>query len=405
MPARLGPQQWFGRPRRFAWQGHDQTGQACAGVLLADNAELARARLRRQGIAVHTLHWQWRSPAPASTAQLAASTRQWATLMRAGVHLVPALQMLARSAAPVLAAVLQAVRGEVERGTPLAQALAQHPAQFNALYVGMVQAGEAAGILDAMLERLADTLEANAALQRRLRGALAYPMAVGAIALVVLLALLLGVVPVFEEVFEALGAPLPWSTQAVLGLSRALSAHPVALLLACALLGAGAVRAAQDPRWRLAWQRRVLDWPGLGPLLALSVCARWAHTLAALLAAGVPLAEALPGAGQSAQHPVYARIGVHLQRRVAQGGRLSEAMAHTSRFPPLLVQLCATGEDSGMLATMLARAAELLGEELETRIASTSRLIEPLVVVLMGVVIGVILVAMYLPIFQLGQAF
>ena len=225
------------------------------------------------------------------------------------------------------------------------------------------------------------------------------------LALAVLLALLVWVVPVFEEVFQAFGAALPWSTQWVLGLSRALTHPSWALLLACALLAALAITAGRQARWRLAWQRQLLDWPVLGTLTMLSVSARWAHTLSALLAAGVPLAEALPSASQSAQHPVYARIGTHLQRRVAQGGRLSEALAHTGRFPPLLVQLCATGEDSGMLEAMLARAAELLGEELETRIASASRLIEPLVVVLMGAVIGVILVAMYLPIFQLGQVF
>ena len=392
-------------PRRYAWQGSDSEGQPCAGVALADNAELARASLRRQGIRVHTLHRQWRAPPPVGTAQLAASTRQWATLMRAGLHLVPALHMLERSAAAGLAPVLHAVRAEVERGSALSQALAQHPAQFSALYVGMVQAGERAGILDAMLERLASTLEANAALQRRVRGALAYPLAVGMIALAVLVALLVLVVPVFEEVFQAFGAPLPWSTQLVLSVSRALTAHPATLLLVGALLASLYAQAQRQPAWRLAWQRQLLNWPGVGPLLVLSVTARWAHTLSALLAAGVPLTEALPSAGQSAQHPVYQRIGTHLQRRVAQGGRLSEALAHTGRFPPLLVQLCATGEDSGTLATMLARAAELLGEELDTRIASSARLIEPLVVVVLGAAIGVILVAMYLPIFRLGQAF
>ena len=395
----------FAGPRRYTWQGQDAAGQACQGELWADNTELARASLRRQGISVQALRWQWRTPSPASTAQLAASTRQWATLLRAGVHLVPAMQMLARSATPVLAPVLQAVQTEVERGTPLSQALAQHPRQFGALYVGMVQAGESAGILDAMLERLATTLETNAALQRRVHGALAYPAVVSAMALAVLLALLVWVVPVFEEVFQAFGATLPWSTQWVLGLSRALTAHPVALLLACALLATLSLTAARQARWRLAWQRQLLDWPVVGQMIVLSVCARWAHTLSALLAAGVPLAEALPNASQSAQHPVYVRIGAHLQRRVAQGGRLSEALAHTGRFPPLLVQLCATGEDSGMLEAMLARAATLLGEELELRIASSSRLIEPLVVVILGAVIGVILVAMYLPIFQLGQVF
>ena len=161
----------------------------------------------------------------------------------------------------------------------------------------------------------------------------------------------------------------------------------------------------QNPGWQRQWHRRVLAWPGIGPLVRTSVLARWAHTLSALLAAGVPLTEALPVAGRATGHPVYERINEHLQRRVAQGGRLSEGMAHTGRFPDMLVQMCATGEDTGTLDTLLNKAAALMAEELDARVHALTSLLEPLIVVLLGGAIGVILVAMYLPIFRLGQVF
>jgi type IV pilus assembly protein PilC len=164
-------------------------------------------------------------------------------------------------------------------------------------------------------------------------------------------------------------------------------------------------RLRRHPTWQRQWHRRVLQWPGIGALVRTSVLARWAHTLSALLAAGVPLTEALPVAGQATGHPVYARINEHLQRRVAQGGRLSEGMAHTGRFPDLLVQQCATGEDTGTLDTLLGKAADLMTEELDARVRALSSLIEPLLIVVLGGAIGVILVAMYLPIFRLGQVF
>jgi type IV pilus assembly protein PilC len=161
----------------------------------------------------------------------------------------------------------------------------------------------------------------------------------------------------------------------------------------------------QQPAWQRQWHRQVLKLPGIGHMVRTSVLARWAHTLSALLAAGVPLAEALPVAGNATGHPVYARINEHLQRRVAQGGRLSEGMAHTGRFPDLLVQLCTTGEETGTLDTLLGKAAELMTDELDTRVNALSSLIEPLIILILGGAIGVILVAMYLPIFRLGQVF
>ena len=391
----------------YRWQGLDTHGRRQQGVLQAGNAQLAHALLRRQAITVHKLERQWwahTTPIPSQV--IAAMTRQWAVLIQAGVSLAPALQMLQRSATRTdMATLLGQILEDVENGLALAQALGKHPGQFSPLYISMVHAGETAGILETMMERLAQTLEKNEALRSKVRSALAYPLTVVAIAVAVLMLILLYVVPVFEDVFRSFGAELPWSTRAVLALSQSIGqgAGWIALLSAPAawLLH----RQWQNPGWQRQWHRRVLAWPGIGPLIRTSVLARWAHTLSALLAAGVPLTEALPVAGRATGHPVYERINEHLQRRVAQGGRLSEGMAHTGRFPDMLVQMCATGEDTGTLDTLLNKAAALMAEELDARVHALTSLLEPLIVVLLGGAIGVILVAMYLPIFRLGQVF
>ncbi len=391
----------------YRWHGTDARGQPQQGTLQASDIELARALLRREGIRVQQLERQWWSrQKPLSGKTITSMTRQWAALIRAGVSLVPALQMLQRSATqPTLARLLEEVRQDVETGLALSQALDRHPQAFGPLYVSMVHAGESAGILDTMMERLAQTLEKNEKLRSRVRAALTYPVVVTVLALAVLVLMLMYVVPVFEEVFQSFGAELPWSTRAVLTLSQAVShGAPWAALLALPML-ALLRRQWQQPALQRQWHRRVLGLPGVGDLVRTSVLARWAHTLSALLEAGVPLTEALPVAGRATGHPVYERINEHLQRRVAQGGRLSEGMAHTGRFPDMLVQLCATGEESGTLGILLGKAAELMTEELDARVQALSSLIEPLIIVVLGGAIGVILVAMYLPIFRLGQVF
>ena len=391
----------------YRWQGTDARGQPQQGTLQASDIELARALLRREGIRVQQLERQWWSrQKPLSGKTITSMTRQWAALIRAGVSLVPALQMLQRSATqPTLARLLEEVRQDVESGLALSQALDRHPQAFGPLYVSMVHAGESAGILDTMMERLAQTLEKNEKLRSRVRAALTYPVVVTVLALAVLVLMLMYVVPVFEEVFQSFDAELPWSTRAVLTLSQAVShGAPWAALLALPML-ALLRRQWQQPALQRQWHRRVLGLPGVGDLVRTSVLARWAHTLSALLEAGVPLTEALPVAGRATGHPVYERINEHLQRRVAQGGRLSEGMAHTGRFPDMLVQLCATGEESGTLGILLGKAAELMTEELDARVQALSSLIEPLIIVVLGGAIGVILVAMYLPIFRLGQVF
>jgi type IV pilus assembly protein PilC len=400
------------QPLSFAWHGRDAQGRPLQGRLKAPTSGLARAQLRRQGVQQVRLQRLWWDRLPrVHPKELSLMTRQLAALLRAGLPLLQSLDMLSRSlTSSALTEVMQQVNNDVASGLALHQALDKHPASFSGLYISMVQAGEAAGILDTMIERLAHTLEKNEALRSRVRSALMYPMAVMGVAMVVLVLILVFVVPVFEDVFKSFGADLPWATQVVVALSDGLSSSgPVALVLA--LLGMGWWQSPQQKttprhtRMRLWRDRWLLKLPVLGALLGTAVVARWAQTLSALLAAGVPLAEALGPVAQACDHAVYERLTGQLQRQVAQGSRLSEGMAQSGRFAPMIVQLCATGEETGALDHLLARAGALMQTELDDRVNGLSSLLEPLIIVVLGGLIGGILVAMYLPIFRLGQVF
>ena len=392
----------------FAWKGRDAQDRPVQGRLQAHDAGLARAQLRRQGVQQVRLQRLWfENRARVKPADLSLMTRQLAALLRAGVPLLQALDMLSRSLNTMaLKEVMQTVRDDVASGTALYEALARHPSHFSGLYTSMVQAGEAAGILDAMVERLAHTQEKNEALRSRVRSALMYPGVVMVVAIAVLVLILVGVVPVFEEVFQSFGADLPWPTQMVVALSEGLStAGPLAAL--GLLLGLWLGQRSQGAQARIqGWRDRwLLKLPLLGPLIGTAVVARWAQTLSALLAAGVPLTEALGPVAQACNHKVYERVTAQLQRQVAQGSRLSEGMARSGRFPDMIVQLCATGEETGAIDSLLARAGGLMETEVDDRLNGLSSLLEPLIIVVLGGLIGGILVAMYLPIFRLGQVF
>ena len=392
----------------FAWQGRDAQGRPTQGRLNAHTAGLARAQLRRQGVqSVRLQRLWWDRPPRVRPSDLSLMTRQLAALLRAGVPLLQSLDMLSRSLTSVaLLNIVQQVHNDVASGSALHEALARHPAHFTRLYTSMVQAGESAGILDTMMERLAHTLEKNEALRSRVRSALVYPTAVMGVAISVLVLILVFVVPVFEDVFKSFGAELPWATQIVVALSDGLSASgPVAVVVALLCLWFWQRPQAGQAQFKAAKDRWLLKLPMLGPLMGTAVVARWAQTLSALLSAGVPLAEALGPVAQACDHSVYEGVTLQLQRQVTQGSRLSEGMAQSDRFPPMIVQLCATGEETGAMDNLLARAGGLMETELDDRVNGLSSLLEPFIIVVLGGLIGGILVAMYLPIFRLGQVF
>ncbi len=392
----------------FRWRGLDSQGQTQSGEIQALNADLARVQLRRQGLQqVKVQRLWWSPPVTVKAKDMAVMTRQWAAMLRAGVPVVQALSMLCRSmGAKGLVAVMQSVRSDVEAGVALHDALAKHPQHFSGLYVHMVQAGEAAGILDTMMERLSLTLEKNEAMRSKIRSALMYPIAVMAVAVGILVLILVLVVPVFQDVFQSFGAELPLATQVVVGMSDALvRAWPAALPLGVLLFWSthqSNPKASHVRQWLARWWLR---WPVLGPLLTTAVVARWPQTLSALLAAGVPLPEALGPTAQACDHPVFERTTFQLQRRVVQGQSLSDSMAQSGRFPAMIVQLCATGEETGALDSLLGRAGSLMESALDDQVNGLSSLLEPLIIVVLGGFIGAILVAMYLPIFSLGQVF
>ena len=396
------------RTPTFLWTARDAQGRPVQGRIQALSLELAQAQLRRQGLQNLQVQRLWWASSPRiRTRDVAQMTRQLAALLRAGVPLLQALQMLSRSLpSAALTRVILAVHSDVEAGQALHAALAKHPAHFSGLYISMVQAGESAGILDTLMERLANTLEKNEALRSQVRSALTYPLAVMVISAAVLVMILVFVVPVFQDVFKSFGAELPWATQLVVALSGTLSASGPAALLAAVLLIAWLKQPNRHTSAFQAWlQRSLLKMPLLGGLIQSAVVARWTQTLSALLGAGVPLAEALGPVAQACDHAVFARTTEQLQRQVAQGSSLSEAMARSTRFPPMIVQLCHTGEETGSMDTLLARAGSLMENELDDRVNALSSLLEPLIIVVLGGLIGGILVAMYLPIFRLGQVF
>lgn len=392
----------------FRWSGLDPQGRPQRGTLQALHADLARAQLRRQGIQKAQVQRLWWSPPDGiKSKDLATMTRQWAAMLKAGVPVVQALAMLCKSMAhKSLVRVMQTVLSDVTSGIALHDALARHPRVFSSLFVHMVQAGESAGILDEIMERLSQTLEKNEALRSKIRSALMYPIAVLLVATGILVLILMWVVPVFEDVFQSLGAPLPWSTQVVVSLSDSLvQTWPLFLAMLTLPIWAAQHKGPSASRLRLWAAQWFLRWPVLGPLLTTSIVARWSQTLSALLSAGVPLTEALGPTAQACDHPVFERATFQLQRRVVQGSSLSEAMGQTERFPAMIVQLCATGEETGALDTLLGRAGSLMVTELDDQVNGLTSLLEPLIIVVLGGLIGAILVAMYLPIFNLGQVF
>lgn len=369
---------------------------------------LARAMLSHQGIRVTTLVVKPKVRRRRITAQeLALFTRQLATMLRAGVPLLQSFDLVIRSTPnPGLVDLLVHLRGDIETGSALNAAFRKHPQHFSPLYCSLVAAGEAAGILDDMMDKLAVTLEKNEALKSKIRSALMYPTAVITVAIAVVLVILIAVVPVFEDVFKSLGATLPLPTQWVIAASQMLS-HSVWLL---GLLAVMVVFV-----WRSGWHRRPaqqerldrwqLRLPWIGPMIQAAVVARWSQTLSAMLSAGIPLVEALGPVALACDHVTYAMASETMRDQVAQGSSLNESMSLTGLFPDLVIQMCAIGEETGSIDNMLARAGALLENEVHDRLAGLSSLLEPVIIVVLGTVVGGILVAMYLPIFKLGQVF
>jgi type IV pilus assembly protein PilC len=389
----------------FEWEGKDKNGKVVRGELRSGGEAQVSAQLRRQGVLVTKVKKRrMRGGSSIKQRDIAIFTRQLATMMKAGVPLLQAFDIVARGAAnPRLTKLLTDIRSDVETGTSLSVAFRKHPMQFNALYCNLVEAGEQGGILEQLLERLAIYEEKTMALKQKIKSALIYPVAVLVVAFVVLTIIMLFVIPAFKEVFSSFGADLPAPTLAVMWLSEQFVAYW--WLLFGVLFGGGYFFMQswrRSEKLQIAMDRLFLRLPIFGDLIRKSVLARWTRTLSTMFGAGVPLVEALDSVGGASGNAVYQIATEQIQKEVSTGTALTMAMQNTGVFPTMVLQMTAIGEESGSLDHMLGKAAEFYEEEVDEMVKGLSSLMEPIIISVLGVLIGGIVVSMYLPIFKLG---
>ena len=389
----------------FEWEGKDKNGKIVRGEVRSGGEAQVSAQLRRQGVLVTKVKKRrMRGGSSIKQKDIAVFTRQLATMMRAGVPLLQAFDIVARGAAnPRLTKLLTDIRSDVETGTSLSVAFRKHPMQFNALYCNLVEAGEQGGILEQLLERLAIYEEKTMQLKQKIKSALVYPVAVMVVAFVVLTIIMLFVIPSFKEVFTSYGADLPAPTLAVMWLSEQFVSYWYILF---GVIIGGSYFFLQtwrrSEKMQMTMDRLFLRLPVFGDLIRKAVLARWTRTLSTMFGAGVPLVEALDSVGGAAGNAVYAQATEQIQREVSTGTALTMAMQNTGVFPTMVLQMASIGEESGSLDHMLGKAAEFYEEEVDEMVKGLSSLMEPFIIVILGVLIGGIVVAMYLPIFKLG---
>ena len=389
----------------FEWEGKGKTGKLVRGEIRAGGEAVVSASLRRQGILITKVRKR-RTSGGRSIKQkdIAIFTRQLATMMKAGVPLLQSFDIVARgSTNPRLTKLLTDIRQDVETGTSLSSAFRKHPLHFDSLYCNLVEAGEAGGILEALLDRLAIYQEKTMAIKSKIKSALMYPIAVMVVAFVVVTVIMIFVIPAFKDVFKSFGGELPAPTLVVIALSEFFVQWWWAIF---GLLFGGLYfffeSWKRSEKMQMFMDRLLLRVPIFGDLINKSVIARWTRTLSTMFAAGVPLVEALDSVGGASGNAVYALATEQIQRDVSTGSALTTSMTSTGIFPVMVLQMTAIGEESGSLDHMLAKAAEFYEDEVDEMVKGLSSLMEPFIIVILGVIIGGIVVAMYLPIFKLG---
>ncbi len=394
------------REMLFDWEGKDKNGKLVRGEMRAGGEAMLNASLRRQGILVTKVKKRRLSGGKAiKQKDIAVFTRQLATMMRAGVPLIQSFDIVARgSSNPRMTRMLNDIRSDVETGTSLSSAFRKHPLYFDALYCNLVEAGEAGGILEALLDRLAIYQEKTMAIKNKIRSAMIYPVAVMVVAFVVLAVIMIFVIPAFKDVFSSFGADLPAPTLVVIAMSEFFVTYWYLIFLV--IFGGTYVffqSWKRSVKMQKAMDRLLLRVPVFGELVRKSSIARWTRTLSTMFAAGVPLVEALDSVGGASGNAVYQEATEQIQKDVSTGSALTTSMQTTGVFPVMVVQMCAIGEESGSLDQMLGKAAEFYEDEVDEAVKGLSSLLEPFIIVILGVMIGGIVVSMYLPIFKLGQ--
>jgi type IV pilus assembly protein PilC len=396
-------------PVIFLWEGRDKRGVKLKGQQVASNPNLVRAELRRQGISPIRVR---KKPKPLfggagrriKSKEIAAFSRQLATLLKSGVPLVTSFQIIAGGVQnPRMRTMVDKIRTDVETGSSLFEALSAHPAHFDELYTNLVKAGESAGVLDSILDEIASYKERIESIKGKIKKALYYPAAVIAVAIIVSAILLIYVIPQFEGIFASFGADLPAFTRMVVGVSRWMRANGVVLVVGIIFAIAAFVLARKRSTTFAHWLDRIaLKLPIVGAILEKAAIARFCRTLAITFAAGVPLVDALKIVAGATGNQVYNDAAKRIREDVAVGHQLQLAMQQTDVFPNMVVQMAAIGEEAGSLDEMLIKVAEAYEEEVTNAVDALSSLLEPLIIVLVGIIVGTIVIAMYLPIFKMA---
>ena len=391
----------------FLWEGRDKRGQRVKGNTMAPDEAAVRADLRRQGIAPSRVRRKRESlkGGKPNAADIAVFSRQLATMLIAGIPMVQSFEIVASGVdKPSLRALILAIKADVESGTSLYEALAKHPLYFDDLFVNLVRAGEQAGALDTLLDKIATYKEKSEATKKKVKKALFYPAAVLIVAAIVTTVLMIFVIPEFQKLFKGFGANLPAFTQFVINISNALRHHGIWIALVIGAAGWTFMYFQKRSRkMREVLDRMSLKIPIIGPILNKAAISRYARTLSTMFAAGVPLVEALESVAGATGNIVYENAVLKMRDEVATGQRLQRAMETQGVFPNMVVQMIAVGEEAGSLDEMAGKVATFYEAEVDNAVDSMSSLLEPLIMVILGVIVGGLVIAMYLPIFQLGN--
>jgi type IV pilus assembly protein PilC len=391
----------------FSWEGKDKAGKTIRGDLRAVSEAAVKATLRRQGILVQKVKpLKRKGGGSVGSKDIALFTRQLATMMKAGVPLLQSFEIVSKGASnPAVAKLLTDIKTDVETGSALAAAFRKFPLHFDNLYCNLVQAGEQAGILETLLDRLANYQEKTLAIKSKIKAALFYPIAIIAVAFIITAVIMIFVIPAFKEVFTNFGADLPAPTLVVMAISDWFVAYWYIIF---PVIGGGIYGFLE------AWKRSVavqifmdklmLKAPVFGHLVRISTIARWTRTLSTMFAAGVPLVEALDSVGGASGNYVYAQATKAIKQEVSTGTSLTVAMQNANVFPTMVIQMVSIGEETGALDGMLGKVADFFEAEVDDAVEALSSLMEPMIMVVLGTLIGGMVIAMYLPIFKMGQA-
>ena len=389
----------------FLWEGKSRDGKAMRGEMRAASEAVVQSTLRRQGINNAKVKKQrFKSGGKIVEKDIALFTRQLATMMKSGVPLLQAFDIVGRGHAnPSVGKLLLDIKADVETGSSLSQAFRKFPLYFDNLHCNLVAAGEQAGILDTLLDRLATYKEKILAIKSKIKAALFYPISIIVVSFVITAIIMIFVIPAFKEVFKSFGADLPAPTLIVISISDFFTAYWWAIFGG---IGGGIYFFIQaykrSEAMQFAFDRYSLRVPVFGEIIRKSVIARWTRTLATMFSAGVPLVESLDSVGGAAGNNVYKLATRQIQGEVSTGTNLTQAMQNSNLFPNMVTQMVAIGEESGALDSMLSKVADFFEQEVDDAVEALSSLMEPMIMVVLGTLIGGMVIAMYLPIFKLG---